>query len=129
MTGQHITDAALNHARGLLAPMYRDTCIRMVYTAGSAGYGHSAVYTAGASLPCLFVPVPQPDLQGAAEVPLTVGTLYLARASTLQPNDRVKITHLHGEALASPQTYDIVAGPVVDHTTMQATLRLVTDGG
>lgn len=106
-----------------------DTCTRLVYTAGSGDYGYgAATYPAGASLACLFKPRAQTDANETGAVPMVDADLWLARDTTLLPDDRVTITHLHGDAVSDPQTFEIVGGPILGKTLLHATLRLVTDG-
>lgn len=107
-----------------------DTCQRLVYAASDGDYGPGTVegYTEGVSMDCLFKPTLKGDVQGETEVPTLDATLYLARTATLDPDDRVTITHLHGDAVASPQTFAIVKGPLLGKTLMEAGLQLITDG-
>src|SRR5436190_2123561 len=90
------------------------------------GYG-KPTYPAGASLACLFDGRPDFDAMAGTAVPQVDATLYLPRDSVLLPDDRVQVTHIHGLAILSPLTYEIVAGPTVDYMTMVAKLRLVTE--
>lgn len=125
---QYITDAALSHMQQLTVPAYMDTALRGVYTEGSGSYGYGTpTYPDGVSFACLFVPRAQPDALAGTNVPVTDADLFFAATVTLTANDRVTITHLHGEAVDSPQTFAIVAGPVQTHIGQQATLRLVQE--
>ena len=113
--------------RQVAATGLHDTCTRLVYTEGSGDYGHGApTYPAGASMTCLFKPRAEGDADEG--VRMVDADLWLARTATLEPSDRVKITYLHGDAVASPQTFDIVGGPVLGKTLLHAELQLVTDG-
>lgn len=107
-----------------------DTCVRLVHTEGAGGdYGHGEpTYPEGASMACLFQPKAASDAQEESEVLLIDANLYLARTATLDPDDRIRVTHLHGDAVASPQVFEIVKGPVLGKTLLEAGLRLVTDG-
>jgi hypothetical protein len=53
--------------------------------------------------------------------------LYYALGTTLLSSDRVTITHLYGEAVATPQTYEISGGPFIRHNLIHAELTLVTE--
>lgn len=125
----YITPNQLAAHRLITAPTFTDTCQRLIYTEGSGNYGYGApTYPAGISMPCLFDPRPEPDANEAGAVLMVDADLYLAHDAMLLPDDRVKITHLYGEAVANPQTYAIVEGPIVDGNVMHAALSLVTDG-
>jgi hypothetical protein len=125
----YITPAQLAHQRLVTAPTFAATCQRLVHTAASGDYGYGApTYPAGVSLPCLFDPRVAGDANDVGAVRMVDADLYVAHDATLLPDDRVKITHLYGEAVASPQTFEIVAGPIVDGNVQHAELRLVTDG-
>ena len=116
----------LNLRRVALTGLH-DTCQRMVHTAGSGDYGYGApTYPAGASIACLFKPRAESDAGDG--VRMVDADLWLARDAVLGSSDRVKITHLHGDAVASAQTFDIVGGPVLGKTLLHCELRLVTDG-
>lgn len=106
-----------------------DTYVRLVYTPGAAGdYGYSnATYVAASGAPCLFKPRPTPDAMQESAVLMIDADLWVDRDATLTPHDRVRITHLHGDAVANPQTFEIVGGPVLGKTLLHAELRLVTD--
>ena len=103
-----------------------DTCQQLVYGAPAGGYGQgNPTYTAGVSEPCLFVPLRTDEAQ--AQVPQMDATLYLVRDSVITALDRVRITHLAGEAVTNPQTFEIVAGPILDQIMRKASLKLVTE--
>lgn len=129
MTAQYITGAGMAHMRAAVVPIYMDTCQRLVYTEGTTGaYGTPVItYVAGASIECLFVAKPKPDVLQGTEVLRIDADLYLPRGATLNPHDRVKITHLHGDAVESPQTFAVNSGPLVDHVTAHAGLTLVVE--
>lgn len=123
----YITPNQLAAQRRITAPTFTATCQRLIYTAGSGDYGYGPpTYPAGVSMPCLFDPRPEPDANEGVQ--MVDADLYLAHDAVLLPDDRVKITHIYGEVIASPQTFEIVEGPIVDGNVMHAALRLVTDG-
>lgn len=124
-----LSEAAMGNLRRIGGTGLVDTCQRLVYAAGTGDYGHGKpTHTPGSSMACLFKPRPESDANDAAGVLMVDADLWLARGATLEPNDRVKVTHLHGDAVASPQTFAIVGGPVLGKTLLHAELRLVTDG-
>lgn len=123
----YITNDQMAHMRAAVAPIYMDTCQRLVYTEPDSDPSYNnPTYPEGASLACLFVAKPKPDVLPGTDALQIDADLYLPRTSTLLPNDRVMITHLHGDAVAEPQTYTITAGPIVDSVTMSCGLTLVT---
>lgn len=122
-----IPEGAMLNMRRVAATGLLDTCTRMVHTEGSGDYGHGApTYPAGVTMACLFKPRPEDDAGDG--VRMVDADLWLARDAVLLPDDRVKITHLHGDAVASPQTFAVTGGPVLGKTLLHAELRLVTDG-
>lgn len=124
MTETYITDDQLTHMRVAVAPIYMDTCQRLVYVAGVGDYGHgNDSYPAGAILSCLFVAKPTPDALPGTDVLQIDADIYLPRDTTLLPDDRLTITHLHGEALSVPMTFVIASGPYMDMVTMHAGLK------
>lgn len=126
----YVTPSQLAAQRLITAPTFTDTCQRLVHTPtdGDRGPGTGApTYTAGASLPCSFQATVDEDAQGESEVRMIDAMLYLAHDATLNASDRVKITHLYGELQASPQTFDVTRGPLVDGNVMEVGLKLVTE--
>lgn len=125
---QYVTDAAMAHMRLSLQPAYMDTLQRLAYAAGTGAYGYgTATYTPAQSYPCMFIAMPQADVITGTAVVSVDGDLFLPRDAILYPDDRVVITHLHGEALANPQTFAIVAGPIKNSVTIQAHIALVQE--
>lgn len=123
-----LPEAAMRNMRRVASSGFVDTCLRLVYTAGTGDYGHGAPsYAEGDALACLFKPRPEPDALDT-EVLMVDADLYLPRTTTLAPDDRVTITKLHGDAVATPQTFAIVGGPVLGKSLQHAELALVTDG-
>lgn len=128
MAGQYVTDAAMAHMRLILQPAYMDTLQRLAYSAGTGAYGYGKpTYTPAQSVPCLFIAKPQEDVLVGTEVIHIDGDLFVPRDTILYPDDRVVITHLHGERVANPQTFAIVAGPVKNSVTIQAHIALVQE--
>lgn len=125
-----VTSAQLAAERMATAETFTDTAQRLVYGASDGEYGPGTVegYVAGASFACSFQPKSVRDAQGETQVQMEDADLYCAVGTTLDAGDRLTITHLYGEAVANPQTFNIVKGPLVDGNVMHAGLRLVTDG-
>jgi len=128
MTGTYVTDSQFNQTTGNVAPLFMDTCQRLAYTvpADPSGY-NDATYPVSISLPCLFDGRPSQDVQTGTDVPMSDATVYLARGTVLMPDDRIRVTHIHGLAILNPLTYRIVAGPTVDYFAMTAKLKLITE--
>lgn len=107
-----------------------DTCQRLVQITSDSILGPDTVetYNEGASMACLLNTKLMSDVQGETEVTMLDAELYLARTATLGSSDRVRITHLQGDEVATPQTFEIVKGPVLGKTFLIAGLKLVTDG-
>lgn len=127
---QLLSDLALDYLRRVAVTGFVDTCQRLVPTAVAGDYGTStgkSTYTADTTIACLFKPKLIPDEQGASAVEVVDADLYLPLTATLLPDDRVTITHLHGDAVAEPQTFAIVGGPVLGKTMLLAELSLITD--
>lgn len=123
----YITPGQLAHQRQITAGTFTDTCQRQVYTPGSGSYGYKGSYAPGASTPCLFAPRQKPDAMPGTDVRMVDAELYWPLGFEMGPDDRVMITHIYGEAVAQPQTYEIVAGPVTEHVVCKATVSLITE--
>ena len=122
-------NAEIAELRGLYASALFDTCVPLAYgaTAGSYGVGQPT-YTAGDPVPCLFLPGRDKEESAGGQNLRIDGRVLLPRDFAFDNLARLRITHLHGDALTTPQTYEIVAGPVLDHTGVTVKVRLVTDG-
>lgn len=127
----YITPAQATAQRLITAPTFTDTCQRLTHTPTDGDYGTGtgqATYPESVAFACSFQGKPVRDAQEATAVPMADADLYYAIGTTLLSGDRVTITHLLGVAVASPQSYKIVGGPLVLHNVMHAELSLVTDG-
>lgn len=127
----YITPAQLAHQRRVTGGTFTDTCQRLVFDASDGSYGAGTGqpdYLAGASIPCSFQGVVAPDAQEDTEVPITKADLYVAHDATLDPSDRVTITHIYGELQSNPLTFDIAEGPLMEGNVLWARLVLATDG-
>lgn len=105
-----------------------DTCVPYSRVAVAGAYGEGQpTYTAGDSIKCLFLPGADKEESGG-QVVLHDGRVLLPRDFAYNNLARLKITHFHGDAISPAQTYEIVAGPVLDHIGIVAKVRRVTDG-
>lgn len=104
-----------------------DTCILQTRTAGTTGQGYGKPsYTNGSTVSCLYRAIPSDEAIG--QVPLTQAFILFATGTNLNNLMRIKITHLHGAALAVAQVYEVTEGPIKLHTGQKVKARLVTDG-
>lgn len=126
----YITPAQRNAQRLITAPTFTDTAQRRAFTVVSGGYGTGTgktTYADGASFACSFQGKAVKDAQQQSETPMADADLYYALTVTLDPADRVTITHLLGEAVTTPQTYAIAGGPFIRHNLQHVELSLVTE--
>lgn len=123
------SNAEIAELRNLYATALFDTCVPQVYGATTGPYGAGQpTYTDGEALSCLFSPGRDKEESQDGQVLRIDGRVLLPRDTTVNGWARLKITHLHGDALPVAQVYEIVAGPVLDHTGVTVKVRLVTDG-
>ena len=107
-----------------------DTCQVLQYTAGAADdYGKPVVtYTPGETSLCGFKPTRKREGMGGGQVPLVDAQLRLPQTVTVASQDRIKLTHRHGVALAEPVTFEIVGLTVAGPSARVLELQRVTDG-
>ena len=123
------SNAEIAELRSLYATALMDTCVPLTYVATSGDYGvGQPTYTAGSPIPCLFLPGRDTEESEGGQVLRIDGRVLLPLDFALNNLARLRITHLHGDAVTPPQTYEMVAGPVLDHTGVTVKVRLVTDG-
>lgn len=122
-----IPEASIKALRVLKEEGYSDTFTRLVYTpaSGSLGFG-KPTYPAGKSYSCRYVGRPTPDELPGTDVVAVDGDLHFGRDVVLLPNDRITITHLHGDVV-TPLVYDIIAGPFLDSLGQRASIKLVQE--
>lgn len=90
-----------------------DTCKVQVWSAEADDYGGAdPTYTAGGALSCGVKQKRPREVQAEGEVPVIDCEIRLPIDTTLDPRDRIELTHRHGEALAASEIYEIV-GPVM----------------
>jgi hypothetical protein len=126
-----LSAADLAYMRDTAEASLWDSCLRLVYGATDGDYGPGTGppgYASGASMACRFAPRLQHDVYVPTAVPMVDADIWLDRSETLDPNDRLTITHMHGEPVANPQTFAIVSGPLISKTLQHAELSLITDG-
>lgn len=127
-----INEATLNSLRAVHDSALHDTCVRMVYSAGTGDYGWGAPsYSAGATLSCMVIPgrdagsLPAEALDQVARL---APKIRFALGTTMSNTDRIKVTKLHGDTQAAPITYEIIGGPAITHVGIEFDVQKVTDG-
>lgn len=125
-----LSNGAMGALRSVHDGMLSDACVRLSYVAGTSGYGYgpSTYTTASASTSCLVTAKAQPERLENTQVRNGDVEIHLPLTMTITNLDRLRVTHLHGDALTTPQTYEIVEGPQVTHVGVFVVGRLVTDG-
>lgn len=120
-----VPEGAIQIIRGLKQDDYSDQAIRLVYTRVASGnsYGKPS-YPPGASFSCRVVEGNDEDALPGANVEQADAEVFYDLGVTLLSDDRVQITHLHGD-LVTARDYDIVAGPYRSNVGQSAKLKLV----
>lgn len=124
-----LSNGAINALRSVHDSALSDTCVRLVHSAGSGDYGYGAAsYTTGDTVTCLVIALSQRELMGSTQVRAGDVRIRMSLGTPLNNLDRLQVTRLHGDALPSAQTYEIIEGPQTTHTGVWVIGRLVTDG-
>jgi len=92
----------------------QDLCVRLVYSADADDYGNPApTYSTGANvaLACGLEHVSPAEVQSTGAVPVIDARLRLPVDTVLDERDRIRVTYRYGEAMTSPQDFEII-GPV-----------------
>lgn len=121
----------LANMRACQAAHMHDTCVILKYTKTSDDYGlNKPLYTPGWTAACGLELVAPSEKQNASFVPTIDARLRLsiALADKLDSKDRIKITHRYGEALTTPQVFEIVGVLRRGSTGFYLDLKAVTDG-
>lgn len=122
-----IPESSIQTLRRLKAEDYSDQVTRLVFTPHTGDLGHGKpTYPDGKIIACRFVAKPSPDVLPGADVQMADADLHFGREVTLNPHDRVRLTHLHGDKITA-RDYAIIAGPVLDSLGNRATLKLVQE--
>jgi hypothetical protein len=118
----------IDKMRSIYDSTLRDVCIIQLRTEGAGGYGYGhPTYTNGATVACLFLPVKALESPGAQAQGID-GEIRLPRTVTITNLHRIKVTTLYGLALATPEVFEIVSGPIRTHIGQTMEVKLVTDG-
>lgn len=123
-----ISDATINRLRMIHRTALQDTCVRLVHTPQVTNpYGVPAVeYVEGDPLPCLFRAGNRQETLAQSHVPAAQARLHLPVNTVLAAADRIRLTHLHGEALAEPEDYEVVGPPRLTWVGLEVALKLVS---
>ena len=121
----------LTNMRAVQEGHMHDTCILRQYTIGNDAYGlNNPYYVALGSYSCGFHAVNPREQQAASFVPGIDARLRLSESliDTIDPKDRIELTHRYGEALTTTLTFEIV-GPIKHGPSgLVLDLKLVSDG-
>ena len=120
-----IPEGVISILRKLKQDDYSDQATRLPYTRVASGnsYGKPS-YPDGAPFACRFVEANAEDVLPGAEIEQADGEVFYGLAVTLLADDRVRITHLHGD-LVTARDYEIIAGPYRSSVGQNAKLKLV----
>lgn len=123
-----ISDATINRLRLIHQTALQDTCVRLAHAPQPANaYGvPAAAYIEGDPLPCLFRAESRQETLAQSHVPAAQARLHLPVNTVLAAADRIRLTHLHGEALAEPEVYEVVGPPRLTWVGVEAQLKLVS---
>lgn len=105
------TAAELTGMRATQVAHMMDTCVPQVYSRSFNAVGEPTVtFTDGSAVACGLDMRPGSERHSQGNT-LTEydATIRLAVTSTLNPKDRVKVTHRFGEALGTALVFDVVA--------------------
>lgn len=129
-----VTERSLSRMRSAYATGMMDECVLITRTGNTGNYGYdSSSYADGSTVSCLYLPASTKErnewyaTQGGQVFDMDA-SLYFLRTQTIDNKERVRVTKMHGEALATPLTFEIVAGPVTNHVRTKVAIKLVTDG-
>ena len=122
-----ISDATINRLRMINRMALQDTCVRLIHTPQTTNaYGvQEAGYVEGETLPCLFRSGSKKETMGQTRLPAAQARLRLATGAVLLAADRIRLTHLHGEALDPAEVYEVVGPPRLTWVGLEAGLELV----
>lgn len=122
-----IGEAVIQELRRLKTMGYSDQFTRLVHTPHATDPDRKKpTYPAGESYACRVVPKPSPDVLPGADVEMADADLHFGLDTPLLSHDRVRITHLHGDAVEELD-YAIVKGPVRSSTGNSATIQLLRE--
>jgi len=105
---------ALADMRAAQADAFWDSCVLLYHSIsqGETGQAVPSWPTASEAIACRLVPQGGREQRMKGNVFVTVDArLRLPLGTAIDMRDRIRITHRHGEALDTPQEYDIVGYP------------------
>ena len=110
------------------AALFGDTCVRLIYSGTVTRSGDTQPqWTPGATLACRFGSLSGSEQQGVDITKLRYeATLCLAHDATVTYQDRIRLTHYHGEELATPEEFEVVGNPERGPSGLLVRLRRVT---
>lgn len=106
-----------------------DTCVIGRFTEGSTDIYGSAVPTwpEDDAISCGFMVLSVDEELGATRTPVGDAQVRLPIGTTLDPRDRIKVTHRHGVAVTA-QAYALVGDPKRGPSGLVVNLERVSDG-
>lgn len=127
-----LSDGVIRRLKQINDRALMDRCVWLKFVPGAVdGYGldkPESFQEWGDELECLFRKGKPGEAMEQAEVATATGQLRLAKGTGIEARDRIRLTQLHGEDLAEPQTYKIVGEPRETYVGLVLNLELITDG-
>lgn len=114
-------------ARAAFLGAMTDTCRVCAYSETQDVRGElTATYTAGSEVTCAFRPGASAESAGDATKATATAEIWLPLATTVTRRDRIRVTKLWGETLATPLEYGVVGDPRKDVGRLILQVREVT---
>lgn len=106
-----------------------DTCVVLTRKETSVNsFGLPDVrYVEGEAIACGFNPKNTKNVLVGTNLAVTDGEFRLPLGTTISANDRIRLTHRYGSALASAQTYDVVGEPIQGPSAVVVYVRLAAN--
>lgn len=88
----------------------------------------NATYTAGAAISVGYSPSGPNEVHEDQEVAILAGRVRLPLGTAVTSKDRIRITHIGGQELATALTFAVYGPPMVRPTVTICNLAKITDG-
>lgn len=124
------SEAQLARLKANQAAVFKDTAVILTFSQDvGADYRQTAgAYVAGSSIAVGYKPVTPKEGNDDQGVPMITGRLRLPVGTAVTGQDRVRITHIAGEALAAALDFAIYGEPKRRPTVVLCDLAMITDG-
>lgn len=108
-----LSSAELAAMRATQQTTFWDTCVVLRPSGALDSFGQpTGEPVPGDPMPCRFFPQGSREQRGMEQHLVTTdSTLRLPLSASVQPGDLVRITHRYGEALITPQTFEVASDP------------------